>query len=141
MRIGLMKFFKSSLLTITPPEEDAFLFSFSLNCTLSISLVSVYIHVFIEKYLYRFFYFFMILSLSFSLCIFIFEWSFYFISPCVYYSSKLADRSQGRPEGSLFNIYSTDVKDGGHYSFPWISPHTLDLYFIMLRKQASRTIF
>ena len=36
---------------------------------------------------------------------------------------KMADRSRGRPEVSLFNSY---------YSFPWIAPVNFDPYLIML---------
>ena len=34
---------------------------------------------------------------------------------------KLSPFSRGRPEGSLFNSYYTEVQ-GGRYSFPWIAP-------------------
>ena len=45
--------------------------------------------------------------------------------------SKMANRSQKRPEGSLFNSYNTK-EYGGYNFFAWIVPLTLDLYLILL---------
>ena len=47
------------------------------------------------------------------------------------YISKLADRSRGRPEGSLF-VATTPKCMRGRYSFPWIDLLTLDPCLIML---------
>ena len=37
------------------------------------------------------------------------------------YKSKVGDCCRGRPKGSLFNCYYTEVW-GGCYSIPWIAP-------------------
>ena len=42
----------------------------------------------------------------------------------------MADSSWGWPEGP-FSITTTLRCRGGHYTFPWIAPFTLDLYLIM----------
>ena len=47
---------------------------------------------------------------------------------CTYVSSKVGNRSRGRPEGSLFNSYYTE----GATPFPGLLHFTLDTYFILL---------
>ena len=50
--------------------------------------------------------------------------------------SKVCNRSQGQPEGSLFNSYYTKCKEG-HYTFPGLLHFSPDLYLIMLSVKQS----
>ena len=45
--------------------------------------------------------------------------------------SKLAIIVEGKLKGP-FSIATTLIYRGGHYSFPWIAPLTIDPYLIML---------
>ena len=45
--------------------------------------------------------------------------------------SKLADRSQGQPEGFLLNSYYTNLR-GRRFFFSWMAPLTIDPYILML---------
>ena len=58
-------------------------------------------------------------------------------------SCKVGNHSRGRPEGSLFNSYYTEVYGEGATPFPGLLYCTLDSYLIMLSasKAASSTIF
>ena len=46
--------------------------------------------------------------------------------------SKVDDRNQGRPEGSLFNNYYTELVGEGATPFPGLLHFTLDTYLILL---------
>ena len=46
--------------------------------------------------------------------------------------SEVGNRSQGRPEGSLFNSYYTKVYGEGATSFPALLHFTLDTYLLLL---------
>ena len=53
----------------------------------------------------------------------------------------MGDWSWERPGGSLFNNYYTQRCRREQYTFPWITPLTLDPYLIMLSKEVSYIIF